>query len=194
MDRLALNQLADTRLMQQGQWKVTETLNIHHTDYKPGGMLLRHRTCFSVCVYESEWVGEDMAVGTSRCGDRGCRMGGLEYRWKGRWREWRSCCSVTQSLWAGWVEPSLSVLPPSSLFISLDLSLSLITHFLVQTVRLPGFSLVSSAVVMKNKNKILGTRKYCIFSSLEKETIWDPDYIWKHLCPSVWYVLGPEYH
>lgn len=86
-----------------------------------------------------------MAVGTSHCGDRGCRMGGLEYRWKGRWREWRSCCSVTQSVWAGWVEPSLSVLPPSSLFLSLDLSLSLITHFLVQTVRLPGFSLVSSA-------------------------------------------------
>lgn len=47
-------------LMQQGQWKVTETLSILHTDYKPDGMLLllRHRTCFSVCVYESEWVSE----------------------------------------------------------------------------------------------------------------------------------------
>lgn len=54
MNRYALDQVADSRLMQQGQWKVTETLKVHHTDYKPDGMLLRHRTCFSVCVYESE--------------------------------------------------------------------------------------------------------------------------------------------
>ena len=60
MNGFTLGQVADLHLMRQGQWKVTETLNVHHTDYKPDGM-----PCFSVCVRvcESEWVGEDMAVG-----------------------------------------------------------------------------------------------------------------------------------
>lgn len=56
MHRYTLIQVADSCLMQQGQWKVTGTLNIHHTDYKPDGMLLRLRTCVSVCVRVSEWV------------------------------------------------------------------------------------------------------------------------------------------
>lgn len=38
--------------------KESETLNIHCTDYKPDGMLLRHRTCMEcVSVRVGEWVG-----------------------------------------------------------------------------------------------------------------------------------------
>ena len=59
--------------MQQGQWKVTETLDIHHTDYKPDGDASEAwdmREC--VCVWErvSEG-GEGCGVASSWRGSAG---------------------------------------------------------------------------------------------------------------------------
>lgn len=108
MNRYTLDQVADSRLMQQGQWKVTE-----HTSH-----WWQARTCFSVCVCMRAGEGWGHSGGTSRLAVTGLQDG-VGVQLVGRWREWRSCCSVTQSLWAGWEEPG------PSLFHSLSLSLSL---------------------------------------------------------------------
>lgn len=68
----------------------------------------------------------------------------------------------------GMAEVVLSMLPQSSFFLSLTVSLflSLITHVLVQTVCLPGISRLLSAAVEKHIKHILGRRNDWILSSV----------------------------